>query len=257
MGDWLERAWRTVATGVCFLVFGLGGLALGFIYFPLLRALVREPSMRVDRSRRLVRRFFRFFVWLMSRLGVLSYEVHGGERLGRPGLLVVANHPTLIDIIFLVALMPRANCVVKASLAKNPVTRGPILAAGYIVNDQGLALVDDCLRSLERGDSVVIFPEGTRSPRSGPLTLQRGAAHVAIRGRRPLTPVVILCEPPTLGKGEKWYRVPSKKVHFTLRVHDDIQVEPFLENASAPIAVRRLNDYLKAFFEEATGRAAT
>jgi 1-acyl-sn-glycerol-3-phosphate acyltransferase len=213
MGDWLERAWRTVATGVCFLVFGLGGLALGFIYFPLLRALVREPSMRVDRSRRLVWRFFRFFVWLMSRLGVLSYEVHGGERLGRPGLLVVANHPTLIDIIFLVALMPRANC-------------------------------------------VVIFPEGTRSPRSGPLTLQRGAAHVAIRGRRPLTPVVILCEPPMLGKGEKWYRVPSKKVHFTLRVHDDIQVEPFLENASAPIAVRRLNDYLKSFFEEATGRAA-
>ena len=197
MREHLERGWRVLATGISFLAFGIGGLALGLFVFPLLRVLLRDRARCRAVSRRLVQRSFRFHVELMRVLGVLSYELHGVERLRQPGLLVLANHPTLIDVVFLISLMPNADCIVKSALARNPFTRGPILACGYICNDDGAGLVDDCIAALHAGGNLVIFPEGTRTRRDAPMRLQRGAANIAVRGRFDITPVRLGCEPLT------------------------------------------------------------
>ncbi|WP_245395071.1 hypothetical protein [methane-oxidizing endosymbiont of Gigantopelta aegis] len=42
------------------------------------------------------------------------------DKLNRPGQLIVANHPTLIDIVFLISRIPYACCIVKDSLWHNP-----------------------------------------------------------------------------------------------------------------------------------------
>ena len=49
----------------------------------------------------------------MRVLGILTYRVEGAERLREPGRLIVANHPTLIDVVLLVSLMPEVDCIVK------------------------------------------------------------------------------------------------------------------------------------------------
>lgn len=257
MGERLERFRRIVGTGFSFAVFGFAGLVLGLVIFPVLILFVRHPAQRRHAARSVVHWFFGFFVELMRRVGVLTYELHGVERLKDPGLLILANHPTLIDVVFLISLIPQSDCVVKASLGTNPFTRGPIKAAGYITNDAGLALIDDCRRSLEAGETVLIFPEGTRTPESMELTLQRGAANVAVRCRKPVTPVVITCVPRGLAKGVKWYKVPPRPMHFTITVHPDWPVQRYLDSGdSEPIAVRKLNAELKSFFEQESRRAS-
>ena len=198
----LNRAWRIVATGFCFFVFGSGGALLGLFGMPILLFFVRDPARRVRVSRFIVHHFFRFFIGLMNFVRVLSYEVHGVERLQRPGLLILANHPTLIDVIFIISLIPQSGCVVKSALVRNPFTKAPVRAAGYITNDTGLALVEDCRAALASQETLVIFPEGTRTPLSGEVQLQRGAANVAIRCRKAVTPVVIQVNPRTLTKGQ-------------------------------------------------------
>lgn len=254
----LDVAWRIVATGFCFLVFGLAGLALGLLCVPVLLIFFRDPKQRTRGARFIVHHFFRFFIGLMHFVRVLDYELYGLEKLQRPGLLILANHPTLIDVIFIISLIPQSGCVVKSALARNPFTRGPVKAAGYITNDAGIAMVDDCRAHLEQNETIVIFPQGTRTPMSGEIELQRGAANVAIRCRKPITPVSITCIPRGLAKSQKWYQVPKRRMHFTIRVHDDLQLDPFLEPGTAePLAVRRLNAHLKTFFEQESGRAAS
>ena len=81
------------------------------------------------------------------------------ERLDRNGLLVLANHPTLVDVVLLVSRLPNADCVVKSRLANNPFTRGPVRATVYICNDNGAGLVDDCIASVRSGHNLLIFPE--------------------------------------------------------------------------------------------------
>lgn len=254
----LNRLWRIVGTGLSFLAFGVGGVLLGVLVFPLINLIARDPATRRRWSRRLVQRSFAFHFGLMRALGVLTFEVRGRERLDRDGLLILANHPTLIDVVLLVSLLPNADCVVKSSLARNPFTRGPVRAAGYVCNDDGAGLIDDCIAAVRRGGALVIFPEGTRSARNAPLRLQRGAANIAIRGRLNITPVLLSCTPMTLGKGEKWYHVPARRFHVVAEVRPDIEVAPFLdEGQGEALAARRLTDYLTRYFRGGELRAGT
>jgi 1-acyl-sn-glycerol-3-phosphate acyltransferase len=198
-----------------------------------------------------VRRSFAGHIELMRRLGVLTWEVHGGERLQRAGLLVLANHPTLIDVEFLVSLLPNADCVAKAAVARNPFFRSPVRACGYIVNDGATALIDDCIAAVRAGGNLVIFPEGTRSAPGQPPRLQRGAAHIAVRGGLNITPVRIDCSPPTLTKGQKWYRIPPRRFHVRIEVGEDLAIGPYLTQHGAPsenLAARRLTEYLTHYF---------
>lgn len=251
MGSLASRYWRMFATGLSFAVFGLGGLLLRLLVFPLLNLAIRQTKQRTAAARSVVRLVFLGFVGLMNLLGVLRYEVIGRERLERRGLLILANHPTLIDTVFLLAFARHAVCVVKGGLWNNPFTRGPIRAAGYLNNDMGVGLLDACIAALEDGDNLIIFPEGTRTPADGAVQLKRGAANVAVRGVRDVTPVVISCEPATLSKGEKWWRVPPCRVQFRIEVREDIRIDEFIDSGeSEAVAARRLTRYLENYFTE-------
>ncbi|QSQ16365.1 lysophospholipid acyltransferase family protein [Myxococcus landrumensis] len=253
----LDYVWRVLATGFCFATFGLGGLALRLLYFPLLSLFVRHKPRRTRLARLAVHYSFRFFIELMRVSGVLRYRVEGVEKLSRSGLLILANHPTLIDVVFLISLVPNADCVVKASLANNPFTRGPVEATGYLCNDSGPELVKACIASVKAGNNLIIFPEGTRTPVSGPMKLQRGAANIAVRGPCDITPVTIECKPLSLTKGLPWWRVPPSKMNFTIVVRDDIAVTPMVEEAQGEaLAARHLTERLHTYFSTETQRHA-
>jgi len=257
MPDKIFYGWRLCATGFCFAVFGLGGVVLGFVFFPLLNLFVRNRERRIVLARSTVRLGFRFFVGLMHHLAVLRYEVVGRERLNRHGLLVLANHPSLIDTVFLMALIDHADCILKAPLQRNVFTRGAARAANYIFNDQGMALIDACAESLQHGSNLIVFPEGTRTPADGSIVLKRGAANIAVRARRNITPVLISCEPRTLGKGDKWWLIPARMARFTIRVGEDVDISRFgNESPGDAIAARRLTDFLQNYFTEEVQRHA-
>lgn len=253
----LDRMWRVFATGLCFTTFGLGGLLLRVAVFPVLRLVVRDPARQSVAIRGLIGGLFKAFTRMMRFVGVLSLEVRGLDKLQRTGLLIVANHPSLVDVVFLMSFVRNPDCIVKGALARNPFTRGPVVASGFICNDSGAALVDDCVASLRRGNNLIIFPEGSRTPLVGTLPFQRGAANVAVRGNVDVTPVRIRCNPPMLTKGNPWYRVPPRRGHFVIDVCDDIPVAPFLQARSAAIATRQLTDHLTDYFSQEIRRAAS
>lgn len=252
----LGRLWRVLASALCFAVFGLGGLVIRVVVYPLLGLLLRDPARRARAARALIHHAFRLFIGLVVALGVASYELRGAERLRRRGLLVLANHPSLIDVVFLIALIEQADCIVKGALARNPFTRGPIRAAGFVCNDSGAGLVEDCIASVRAGNNLIVFPEGTRTPLAGRARLQRGAAHIAVRGALDITPVRIRCAPPMLPKGVPWYRVPPRRPHFVIEVCDDIAVGRFAAAGGPALGARRLTDHLTDYFSPETCRAA-
>lgn len=249
MLSWAWRAWRVLATGVSFFLFGAGGLVLRIAVFPLIHICIREKEARTRLSRIVIRFAMRAFVEFMRAVGILRYELRGMERLDRQGLLILANHPTLIDTVFLMAFVKHAGCIVKNSLWENPFTHGPVRAADYINNSSGPELIERCIAALKTGSNLIVFPEGTRTPRNGELNFKRGAANVAVRGRWNVTPVVIRCTPPTLSKGEKWWHVPVRRFDFSMEVREDIAIQRFLSEAdNETVAARQLTHYLEDYF---------
>ena len=147
------------------------------------------------------------------------------------------------------SLIRRSDCIVKGALGRNPFTRGPVRAAGFLFNESSEGLIADCVSSVRTGNNLIIFPEGTRSSRTEPMRLHRGAARVAVHGEVDITPVRIRCTPPTLAKGDKWWRVPPQRPRFTIEVGEPITVAQFIADApSHALAARRLNQHLTDYF---------
>jgi len=236
---------RLVTTGLCFALFGVGGALLGIVVVPILLAVPGNRAARRRRIRRMIRLAFRFFVGFMNQTGGISYSFAGAERLGRPGQLIVANHPSLIDVVLLIAFTPDAGCVVKRAAWRNPAMVIAVSAAGYVPNGPTDLMIERATALLSAGECLIMFPEGTRTVPDHTVHFHRGAASVALRAARVVTPVFIRVEPPSLGKTMRWYQLPNPRAHFALRVGSDIDPVAF-RNGPAPIASRALNEHLVA-----------
>ena len=246
----LRRGWRAFRTGVAFLVFGLGVIVISVLILPLLRVVFWGRSDTQRRVQRLIHHAFRLFAWFMTTIGLIRVTWRGRERLRDRPILVVANHPTLIDVVLLVAAMPQADCIVKTAAQRNPLFRRVVKAAGYIPNDQPEALIAAGTECLRQGRSLLLFPEGTRSPAGRLGAFHRGAARIALRSQCDLVPVVITCAPSTLMKGQRWYDVPDRAAQITLTVEDRILVRdhPAARRTEAGGA-RELTNELQAFYD--------
>jgi 1-acyl-sn-glycerol-3-phosphate acyltransferase len=251
----LDCVWRTFATGLCFATFGLGQLVLAVTVFPLVVLLVRDPLRRQRVGRRVVQHAFRAFLFMMQATGVLRYRVRGFEKLRQPGTLILANHPSLIDVVFLIAFVPDLDCVVKWPLLKNPFTRYAVMAAGYIPSQlDAQRVMDACAASLAAGGSLLVFPEGTRSEPGQTLRFQRGAANLAIRLGCDMVPVVIKVSEHNLGKRSRWWRIPPQKVSFEFEVKPRLSVAPWLAAGREPaITARELTESLTEYFNGEIG----
>jgi 1-acyl-sn-glycerol-3-phosphate acyltransferase len=256
------REWRAVkrtdhywlrlpGTGLWFLVFGLVTFVLGFVVLPVIRLVTPDRSRRQLRSRTVLGAGMRFFIHGVNVTRCVDYEFIGREKLGRPGQLIVANHPTLIDVCFLLGFTATASCIVKAGHFRNLITRGAVTGAGYIPNAPTGDMIHAAEAALQAGETLLMFPEGTRTVPGKPMALQRGAANVALRAARVLTPVYISCEPSTLSKNLPWYRIPHSRPKWTLRVGDDIDLAAY-RGSPVPIASRRLHADLAGLFAGAT-----
>ncbi len=247
--------WRIVATGLCFTIFGLGGLLLTLTVFPFLYIIPVDTQWKREKAQLIIHIGFRLFVWFMQFVGIMRMTISGGEILRRmDNRLVAANHPTLIDVVVLISLLPKVDCIVKQALWNNPFLRGVVVSAGYISNSDPRNLLDKCVEALRKGRSLIIFPEGVRTIPGKPMKFQRGAANIALRSRCSIIPVVITCVPSTLTKDKKWYEAPPDgRFHLTLKVGEEIQVSRFLEqNLNIPRASRKLTDFMYRYFQKET-----
>ncbi|MBB3227264.1 1-acyl-sn-glycerol-3-phosphate acyltransferase [Luteibacter sp. Sphag1AF] len=244
---------RLVSTALSFAFFGMGGLLLRALILPVVCRWPGSPEVRRRRARRTVGWAFWLHYRFMIASGVLHFRFEGKERLGKPGQMIVANHPSLIDVVFLLGNIRDANCIVKRSLWRNPFMRGPISTAQYISNSGGPEMLDEAAQVLADGQALLVFPEGTRTTPGTAPCFHRGAAAIALRSARIVTPVFITVTPSMLTKAEPWYRIPHRRPTVTIRVGEDIEVATFRESAPLPIASRRLNDQLHDLYARELG----
>ncbi len=250
MFERINYLWRLVGTGISFFLFGVVGVLFWGILFPLLDKFIMQNIPKKLRSRLLMSRIFQLYMEFMRIIGILTYEVQGGERLNALGRLIIANHPSLLDVVFLISQIRNVTCIVKPALAANPFMRIPIQAMGYIYADDPEAVVKQCAEELHEGCSLIIFPEGTRTTPGKPLKFLRGAATIALESKANILPVIICCSPTTLTKREKWYQIPHKKFTLSLTVGEDFELDAIDENASRSLATRNITRQLEKYFIE-------
>jgi 1-acyl-sn-glycerol-3-phosphate acyltransferase len=138
-----------------------------------------------------LRRFFKGIL----RLG-FGLEVSGEEHIpaGGPAVLAV-NHGSQIDPIVVAAAVPRrCTFLAAAELLTMPVLGALIRPFRLVPVERGRfdrRAIQECLARLERGDALVIFPEGKISTDGSFQPAHDGLAFIAARARVPVIPIGI------------------------------------------------------------------
>lgn len=161
-----------------------------------------------------------------------------------PGLIFVANHPTMLDALLLVAHLPRSACIMKASLMKNIFLGAGARLARYIRNDSARGMVRLAVEDLRAGGQLVIFPEGTRTT-DWPLNdFRPGVTLIAKRAQAPIQTVFLDTDTPYLGKGWPIWRVPPLPIVFRLRLG-----ERFAPAQDSDALLARIEQYFRQHIE--------
>jgi 1-acyl-sn-glycerol-3-phosphate acyltransferase len=187
----------------------LAGIPLffGAGLFLTLRSFLRRRVFRMEidagRSREELARGFAWYFGFLQRQGGLILDLSDLESLRQErGVILAANHPCLFDAMVILSALPQTTCVMRASLMRNPALRGGATGGGFIPNDCGADFIRLAVEKLGRGESLLIFPEGTRTDAGRLLNeFKGGTALVAIKAGAPVQLLLIEYTGTQLRKG--------------------------------------------------------
>jgi len=253
----LEFLYRWIGTGIAFFAFFHGGLFLSLIVFPAIRLITSNSMKRQHRVQWIIHFTFKLYITSITKLRLISLTHTEIENLKRcRGKIIIANHPSLLDVVIVMSYVPNAYCMVKHKLWDNKYLGGVVRSAGYIPNNLDAdKMLDTCKAITDRGDNLIIFPEGTRTTPGTDIKFQRSFAQLAIMTKATLMPVVIKCEVPFLTKCRPWYRLTSERAHFHVSVEKTIETTDY-DNKPRSIAAREITRSLQKQYEEKLEYAA-
>jgi len=245
----LLYAYRVLGKWFSFFYFGLSTLILVIIVFPIM-FLVFHPRERFKKyGRRFVSSSMRFFVSLMHFIGIVNLETDNRENYRHlSSKIVVANHPSLLDVVMLLSLIPNADCIVNTDLNRNFFVKG-VVRQLYILNSLDLeSIFQACAESLKQGNCLIIFPEGTRTPRYGKAILKRGAARFSLYSGCNIVPVHIGgTDKYGLGKKDPWTGFnPRERYVYRISMGPEINPEKY-RDLCTPRAVRAITREMASF----------
>ena len=233
-------------------VFGVGAVILAVFVFPFIRLFTLHRKDFGVVARAYVSHTFRVFLGFLNLLHVSIRKVENEDDYRNiHSKIIIANHPSLLDFVYIMSLVPNSTCIVRGGLTKTPL-RGVIKQA-YITNTTTFEdMCLECKKLTDMGCNVIIFPEGTRTPRHGKNNYKKGAARIALYCGCDVQPIFI-------GGSDK----------YGLGKHDPLwsynHVEPYLydfkklpvisideyKDLSEPIAAKRLTDKMEQVLKSA------
>lgn len=216
-GSPLWRLYEVAAMGL-----GLGWLGLlCLLSIPLFALLYLVLPRRWHRpvARRLISAGFRVYLALLRACCQVRLDLGPLRGLQHEGpLIVIANHPSLLDAVILLSCLPNASCVLKAGLLRNPLFGLGARMAGYVSNAEPRPMIEAAVRALHEGAHFLLFPEGGRT-RDFPLSpLGSACILLAKQSRAPLQTVLLEYSTPYLGKHWGLFTPPALPLTIRARL---------------------------------------
>lgn len=225
----MRPAFQLLGYYLSLVVFGASGFALTI--FCGLTAWVPGGPRTERFFQRVIHRAFGGFLEWVRLLNLIQVRYHRCTSLPPEGCVIAANHPGLMDVVFLLAWIPEAWCVFKPSIGRNPVLGAAARRAGYVGGCDGTGIVRRAVARLRAGNSLVIFPEGTRTPPGGTVgACKPGFVLMARRAGVPIQLVRIGWDSNILVKARPWWKLPRLPAHITVtlgpRLHVATEADP-------------------------------
>ena len=154
------KLFRSFIVLFLFAFFGCGALIINYIVFPYISLFVKEEEKRKAYCN-VIHTTWKFFCTMMQKAGTIKVELTNPEKIKNlKGKIIVANHPSYIDIVLLIGSVPNTICVAKKELKKN-IFMGNIVKSLYLINDEeSEKMLKNTDEIHKEGYNIVIFSVG-------------------------------------------------------------------------------------------------
>ena len=220
------------------IIFALGALCIGLFIIPISAIFLKDYNHRKFCAN-VVHKSWKFFTIVMQKFGSIKVETNGDFN-DIKGKVIVASHPSLIDIVLLIGLIPNSLCLAKKDLLKNPVMY-KIVKCLYIINDIDLEeFKEETKNALKHDFNIIIFPTGTRTLPNEEIKMHKGAAQIAIDADVDIITITIDSDYTLLRKNHFPLDCGIKPAEFKITRKNDIKITEFKEKEASEIKLRKL-----------------
>jgi 1-acyl-sn-glycerol-3-phosphate acyltransferase len=238
----LPACWQYLRQISCVFSFFAAGLAVSPFCGLLWRCFGNDipPTF----GQRLIRGLFNGWLQVSSRIGIFDIRFPEAEKLRDLRATVLApNHPSLIDAVILLSIVPNTVCIMRANLIESPFLGGAARLAGFVPNDKGPALVRHGIEKIRAGENLLIFPEGTRTEAQAINSFKHGFALIAKKTGAPIQTIFIEREGRYLSKGMALLSFGRPPFRFRLHLGE-------LFRAAPDETAQQLSGRLERYFRE-------
>ena len=231
---------------IAIISFGLGAVLLAIFVFPFIRLFTFHKKDFGIIARAYVSHTFRVFLGNLNICKTSLLKVDDKEAYRNiHGKIIIANHPSLLDFVYIMSLVPNSTCIVRGGLTRTPLRW--VIKQAYITNttDFNDVLVE-CKKLTDKGCNVIVFPEGTRAPRVGRNNYKKGAARIALYCNCDVLPLFIGgSDKYGLGKFDPlWSYNHVEPYLYDIKMLPVISIEQF-KGLSEPIAAKHLTEEME------------
>lgn len=225
-------------------------LLIGAILFPL-AFIIWIISYPFDKRLKALHLFSCFWASVYTWMNPLwKTTITGKEKIDRNNTYVmVCNHQSLLDILVLYRLFVHFKWVSKKELFKFPVMGWNMILNQYIAVDRAskkshLHMIKQCEKTLQNKNSIMIFPEGTRSSDHQIHAFKDGAFRIAQAAKVDILPIILSGTSDSLPKSGF---IMKKSQNIQIKILDPIPYSSFSGLTTKEIADLTYNIMCKEF----------
>lgn len=194
------------------------------------------PRQRRAIQQRLISATFRLFLTGAQRSGLMQLDLSALDVLNqKSGLILVANHPSMIDVFLVISRVHEAVCLMKASIASNLFLGTGAYLAGYVSNRETSQMIKQAAHAVQRGDHLLIFPEGTRTTRQPINDMKAGVVLIAKRAKAPIQTILLSTNSPYLSKGWPIWRPPCFPLIYRAQLGERLHPESLSQSGPSQL----------------------
>lgn len=222
-----------------FAIFGVGAVILNFTLFPIAKSFLKNKDLLYFYSD-IIHSTWAWFINLIIYFGIINLDIKDLEKIKQiRHCVIVSTHPSFIDIVILIGLIPRTTCIVKSALIKNPILSN-LIKSIFILKDETLDNIKlHTKKMLDKGFNVVIFPSGIRHRKNEYPKIHKGAATIAMNANVNIVALKLYTDYDFLFINQPIYDAGDKKVNYEFSYVGEIDVKAETEKTDNEIVIKK------------------
>ena len=198
--------------------FGIATITCTVVCTALYPLLSQKIGMQLGRA--IIGMLFRSLLAMLRASGVVKLDLTALDELRKDkGVIIAANHPSILDAGLIISRVPDVACIMKAAIWDSIILGGGLARlACYIRNDSPRKMIRRATEELRSGQRLLVFPEGTRTRHKPINSFKGGFALIAKQSAAPLQTVFIETNSSFLCKGWPILKKPRMPLVYRVRL---------------------------------------